>query len=57
MKAATQTRSSKNLERFLQDLICIANGPEEVGVLVEVLMALQLPKSNHERTRARVTGA
>ena len=33
----------KNLERFLQDLICVVSSPEEVGALVEVLMALQLP--------------
>jgi hypothetical protein len=36
-------RSRKNLEGFLQDLICVLTSPEEVGVLVEVLMTLQLP--------------
>src|ERR1700735_4836880 len=36
-------RSRKNLEEFLQDLICVVSSPEEVGALVEVLMALQLP--------------
>jgi hypothetical protein len=35
-------RSQKNLEGFLQDLICVVSSPEEVGALVEVLMALQL---------------
>jgi hypothetical protein len=36
-------RSRKVLEEFLQDLICVVSSPEEVGALVEVLMALQLP--------------
>jgi hypothetical protein len=36
-------RSRKALEAFLQDLICVVSSPEEVGALVEVLMALQLP--------------
>lgn len=36
-------RSRKNLEGFLQDLICVVSSPEEVGALVEVLMALQHP--------------
>jgi hypothetical protein len=46
-------RSQKNLEAFLQDLICIVSSPEEVGALVEVLMALQLaarPESPGIRT-------
>ncbi len=36
-------RSRKVLEEFLQDLICVVSSPEEVGALVEVLMALQHP--------------
>jgi len=36
-------RSRKVLEEFLQDLICVVSSPEEVGALVEILMALQLP--------------
>ena len=41
-------RSTKNLEGFLQDLICVVSSPEEVGALVEVLMALQLPAAREE---------
>jgi hypothetical protein len=41
-------RSRKNLEEFLQDLICVVSSPEEVGALVEVLMALQLPPAREE---------
>jgi hypothetical protein len=41
-------RSKKNLEGFLQDLICVVSSPEEVGALVEVLMALQLPAAREE---------
>jgi hypothetical protein len=41
-------RSRKNLEEFLQDLICVVSSPEEVGALVEVLMALQLPAAPEE---------
>ncbi len=39
---------TKNLEGFLQDLICVVSSPEEVGALVEVLMALQLPAAREE---------
>jgi hypothetical protein len=41
----TDLRSRKVLEEFLQELICVVSSPEEVGALVEVLMALQLPAS------------
>lgn len=41
MQADLQSR--KVLEEFLQDLICVVSSPEEVGALVEALMALQLP--------------
>ena len=41
-------RSRKNLEGFLQDLICVVSTPEEVGALVEILMALQLPAATEE---------
>jgi hypothetical protein len=41
-------QSKKNLEGFLQDLICVVSSPEEVGALVEVLMALQLPAAREE---------
>jgi hypothetical protein len=34
-----QTRRS--LEEFLHDLICTAGSPQEVGILVDVLMAMQ----------------
>jgi hypothetical protein len=34
-----QTRRS--LEGFLHDLICAAGRPQEVGILVDVLMAMQ----------------
>jgi hypothetical protein len=54
-------RSKKNLEGFLQDLICVVSSPEEVGALVEVLMALQLPEDREEsgirRTRTNVARA
>ncbi|MFY9730595.1 MAG: hypothetical protein WB723_11545 [Candidatus Acidiferrales bacterium] len=40
--------SKKNLEGFLQDLICVVSSPEEVGTLVEILMALQLPVAREE---------
>lgn len=48
-------RSRKNLEGFLQDLICVVSTPEEVGALVEVLMVLQLsapPETPGIRTNA-----
>jgi hypothetical protein len=32
----------KNLEDFLHDLICTVGSPQEVGILVEVLMAMQV---------------
>ena len=35
----------KNLEDFLHDLICTVGSPEEVGILVEVLMAMQVSES------------
>jgi len=38
-------RRRKSLELFLEDLICVVENPEEVGVLVEVLMALQAHRS------------
>jgi hypothetical protein len=41
-------RSTKKLEGFLQDLICVVSSPEEVAALVEVLMALQLPAAREE---------
>jgi hypothetical protein len=51
-------RSRKNLEGFLQDLICVVSTPEEVGALVEVLMALQLPAPQETpRFRTNVAGA
>jgi hypothetical protein len=34
----------KNLEEFLHDLICGAKNSQEVGILVEVLMAMQVPE-------------
>jgi hypothetical protein len=33
----------KNMEEFLHDLICGTRSPEEVGILVDVLMAMQKP--------------
>ena len=51
-------RSRKALEEFLQDLICVVSSPEEVGALVEVLMALQLPGTREtQRFRTNVAGA
>jgi hypothetical protein len=41
-------RGRTNLEGFLQDLICVVSTPEEVGALVEILMALQLPRAPDE---------
>jgi hypothetical protein len=41
-------QSRKNLEGFLQDLICVVSTPEEVGALVEVLMALQFPVAREQ---------
>lgn len=41
-------QDGKNLEGFLQELICVVSSPEEVGALVEVLMALQLPAEGEE---------
>jgi hypothetical protein len=56
MQADLQAR--KNLEEFLQDLICVVSTPEEVGALVEVLMALQLPAAPEEPgTRTKVARA
>ena len=49
-------RSRKVLEEFLQDLICVVSSPEEVGALVEVLMALQLP-APPETPRIRTSAA
>jgi hypothetical protein len=54
-------QSKKNLEGFLQDLICVVSSPEEVGALVEVLMALRLPAAREESgigaIRTNVAGA
>jgi hypothetical protein len=35
----------KNLEDFLHDLICTVGSPQEVGILVDVLMAMQAPEA------------
>lgn len=51
-------RSRKSLEGLLQDLICVVSTPEEVGALVEVLMALQLPVAPEKPViRAKVARA
>ena len=51
-------QKKRNLEGFLQDLICVVSTPEEVGALVEILMALQLPEAQEKPSlRARVAQA
>jgi hypothetical protein len=57
MNAFPDTRSKENLEQYLQDLICIVNSPEEVGLLVDALMVLQSDFPERETRRARAAGA
>jgi hypothetical protein len=49
----------KNLEEFLHDLICGARNSQEVGILVEVLMAMQVPEpegdSDHNQECPRLS--
>jgi hypothetical protein len=54
MQLSWDLQSRKNLEEFLQDLICGARSSQEVGILVEVLMAMQVPEP---RTTAVTTKA
>jgi hypothetical protein len=57
MNAFPDTRSKENLEQYLQDLICIVNSPEEVGLLGDALMVLQSDFPERETRRARAAGA
>jgi hypothetical protein len=57
MNAFSDIRSRENLEQYLQDLICIVNSPEEVGLLVDALLVLQSDFSGRETRRAKVAGA
>ena len=41
MDLLSDHRRRKSLELFLKDLICLVERPDEVGMLVEVLMVLQ----------------
>ncbi len=57
MNVFPDTRSRENLEQYLQDLICVVNSPEEVGLLVDALMVLQSDFSERKTSRARAAGA
>lgn len=57
MNVFPDTRSRENLEQYLQDLICIVNSAEEVGLLVDALMVLQSDFSERKTSRARAAGA
>jgi hypothetical protein len=57
MNVFPDTRSRENLEQYLQDLICIVNSAEEVGLLVDALMVLQSDCSERKTSRARAAGA
>ncbi|HXN99480.1 MAG TPA: hypothetical protein VN881_10435 [Candidatus Acidoferrales bacterium] len=41
MRPSVIGTEQRNLQQYLQDLICSANTVEEVDILVEVLMSLQ----------------
>jgi len=50
-------RTRLNLEQYLQDLVCGVQNPEQVGVLVEALLALQYAnKLAREKVRAKSAG-
>jgi hypothetical protein len=57
MQTLLDFRSTRKLEQFLQDLICVVASPEEVGVLVEVLMAMQVDASRRTVARTKVASA
>lgn len=57
MNVFPDSRSRENLEQYLQDLICVVNSPEEVGLLVDALMVLQSDFSERKTRRARAAGA
>jgi len=57
MESRANVRESDALEGYLQDLICAVGDPVQVGVLVEVLMALQLRPSVIRSARRRTLSA
>jgi len=57
MTAFLDVRTRVNLEKYLQDLICVVRSPEEVGMLVEALMSLQFGNGNCETARAKAARA
>jgi hypothetical protein len=57
METGFDSRSRRNLEQYLQDLVCEATSMAEVGVLVEVLMELQQRAPMSEPANNRATGA
>jgi len=57
MEVLWDLRTRLILEQYLQDLICGVENLEQVGVLVEALLALQYAnKLARERTRAKSAG-
>ena len=57
MESHLDMRGRESLEGYLHDLICAVGSPEEVGVLVEVLMALQLRAPEAKSTRRKMVSA
>jgi hypothetical protein len=58
MEVLWDLRTRLNLKQYLQDLICGVENLEQVGVLVEALLAVQYAnKLARERTRAKSAGA
>jgi hypothetical protein len=56
MERVLDRRTRVNLEQYLQDLICGVGNVEQVGVLVEALMALQHGNTVRENTKANAAG-
>jgi hypothetical protein len=57
MEVVWDLRTRLSLEQYLQDLICGVENLEQVGVLVEALLALQYAnKLARERARAKSAG-
>jgi hypothetical protein len=57
MEVFWDLRTRLNLEQYLQDLICGVENLEQVGVLVEALLAVQyVNKLAREKTRAKSAG-
>ena len=54
MQGYWNSQNRRSLEGFLHDLICTAASPHEVGILVDVLMAMQSsePQSTAVTTKA-----